>query len=465
MNLKKLLTLALCLCLTLSVAACGTPGETGGTNLGSTDDPGTSPSESLPELTPIPDYVHEFTRAVAGVDADTVMFTVDGTDVTAEFFFYWLAYDCYNLDMQSQMYLGVPLDFDQTAPDGGTVSSYMKEDGRKMATIWLMLEKSALEEGLGATPEQQAQAAEQKLSFIQSHGGQEAFETLLRQNGLSEELFDRVDLMHGALWQNMLAAIPALTEAEEEQYIQDNDLLRCKHILIRTVVQNDDGSVSFHRANSGTPTNEDGTPYTGTAEEYNAAALEKVNGLLAQLAEAEDPLALFDRLMQENSEDPGLASNPDGYDFTAGEMIAEFEQGTRDLEYGQYTAQPVQTTDGYHIILRLRPDVAERYREERMNSQMEQWASLEYTTTPAYDALDVKDFYEKYTAHINAYMADPAQESEPPSAAPGESESVSPSGSETPSESPSESAAPGETPSEAPSESPSEEPGPASGET
>lgn len=457
MNLKKLLTLALCLCLTLSMAACGTPGETGGTNLGSTEDPGASssasPSESLPELTPIPDYVHEFTRSVAGVDADTVMFTVDGTDVTAEFFFYWLAYDCYNLDMQSQMYLGVPLDFDQTAPDGGTISSYMKEDGRKMATIWLMLEKSALEEGLGATPEQQAQAAEQKLSFIQSHGGQEAFETLLRQNGLSEELFDRVDLMHGALWQNMLSAIPALTEAEEEQYIQDNDLLRCKHILIRTVVQNDDGSVSFNRANSGTPTNADGTPYTGTAEEYNAAALEKVNGLLTQLAGAEDPLALFDQLMQENSEDPGLASYPDGYDFTAGEMIAEFEQGTRDLEYDQYTAQPVQTSDGYHIILRLRPDVAEQYREERMNSQMEQWASLAYTTTPAYDALDVKDFYEKYTAHVNSYMEDPAQES----------------GTAAPSASPSESAAPSETPSEspseAPSESPSEEPGASSDET
>lgn len=446
MNLKKLFSLALCLCLALSVSACAVPSGSGGASLGNSESPGAAPSESpseSPAEPAIPDYVHEFARTLAGVDADTVMFTVDGTDVTAEFFFYWLAYDCYNLDMQSQVYLGTPLDFDQTAPDGTTLSAYLKEDGRKMAAMWLLLEKNALAQGAGATPEQQAQAAQEKASFIQTYGGQEGFETLLRQNGLSEAMFDRVSLMHNALQQNMLSAIPAPTEEEMDQYILDNDLLRCKHILIRTVVQKDDGTVGFNR--TGAPTNEDGSAYTGTVEEYNAAALEKVNGLLAQLAESDDPAALFDQLMQEYSEDPGLAAYPDGYDFTAGEMIAEFEQGTRELEYNEYTAQPVQTSDGYHIILRLRPDVAQKCREEKLYSQMEEWANLDFTATPAYDALDVRDFYEKYSAYIKTFMneTDPAQESESPapsnSPSPAPSESPSPAPSETPAESPSES--------------------------
>lgn len=447
MNLKKLFSLALCLCLALSVSACAGPGGTSGDSLGSSESPGAvtgeSPSQTPSESPAIPDYVHEFARTLAGVDADTVMFSVDGSDVTAEFFFYWLAYDCYNLDMQSQMILGTPLDFDQTAPDGTTLSAYLKEDGRKLATMWLLLEKNALAQGAGATPEQQAQAAQEKASFIQTYGGQEGFETLLKQNGLSEAMFDRISLMHNALQQNMLSAIPAPSEEEMDQYILDNDLLRCKHILIRTVVQKDDGSVGFSR--TGAPTNEDGSVYSGTVEDYNAAALEKVNGLLAQLAEADDPVALFDQLMGEYSEDPGLAAYPDGYDFTAGDMIAEFEQGTRDLEYNEYTAQPVQTSDGYHIILRLRPDVAQKCREEKLYAQMEEWANLDFSATPAYEALDVRDFYEKYSAYIKTFMDDSDSAQQSPSPAPSNSPSAAPSESPSP--------APSETPADNPSES------------
>lgn len=418
MKLKKLLTLALSLCLALSVASCSQPGGADDKTLdpsdrnspGSSDSPGVSNSPSNSETPgqsgPAPDYVNEFTQQLAGIDADTVMFTVDGIDVTAEYYLYWLSYDCYRMDMYSQMYLGLPLDFDETATDGLTFAEYMKDDGRKMAISYLLLEKTAAEKGLGASEEQLAQAAEEKASFI-AEEGEDGFDKLLRQQGLSEEMFDRLNILSSCLTANILDDIPAPTEEEMEQFISENDLLRAKHILIRTVQEKDDGTVEYARG--GSPTNEDGSTYTGTAEEFNAAARAKVDELLAQLAEAEDTEALFDQLMQENSEDPGLATYPNGYDFTANEMHEGFEQGVRDLEYGEYGKEPVETSDGYHIIMRLRPDVEDTCRQAKLGEMMAEWGETEYTATPAYENLDVKDFYEKYIAYMETFMDDPQE--------------------------------------------------------
>lgn len=403
MNLKKYLALALCLILTLSLAACGnTPAASGSGNPGDSESPGGSenPGES-PEPSPLPAYVNEFTQALAGIDGDTVMFTVDGIDATAEFFFYWLSYDCYMADMYFQMYLGQYMDLGQETGGGNTLASDLKEDARELATFYLMLEKEAEARGAGPTEEQKAQIAEQKASRIEAEG-QESYDQFLRQQGLSEEMFDRLSLMRSCLLENMLATIPAPTEEEAEAYRTENNIYGAKHILIRTVVQNGDGSVSYYRG--GTPTGEDGSPYSGTAEEFNAAALEKVNDILAQINEADDHEAAFDELMKLHSEDPGLAAYPDGYTFGPGEMHAEFEAGTTSLGYGEYSAEPVETADGYHIILRTCPDVTDTYRSEQLGLLQQGWSELEFTATPAYDALDVKDFYEKYTAHMESFM-------------------------------------------------------------
>jgi parvulin-like peptidyl-prolyl isomerase len=56
--------------------------------------------------------------------------------------------------------------------------------------------------------------------------------------------------------------------------------------------------------------------------------------------------------MTANTEDPGVASYPDGYLFQSGEMVAEFEDATAALEIGQVSGI-VETTYGYHIIYRI----------------------------------------------------------------------------------------------------------------
>ena len=76
--------------------------------------------------------------------------------------------------------------------------------------------------------------------------------------------------------------------------------------------------------------------------------LQKINEVYQKLQNGED----FDKLVKEYNEDPGVTANPDGYVFKEGVMVDEFYKGTLALELNNYS-EPVMTTYGFHIILRL----------------------------------------------------------------------------------------------------------------
>ncbi len=59
----------------------------------------------------------------------------------------------------------------------------------------------------------------------------------------------------------------------------------------------------------------------------------------------------FDSLIAKHSEDPGSASYPDGYVFTKGEMVSEFETAAFELDENEITG-PVKSQYGFHIIMR-----------------------------------------------------------------------------------------------------------------
>ena len=114
--------------------------------------------------------------------------------------------------------------------------------------------------------------------------------------------------------------------------------MRCKHILLMTIDPETNEALS---------------------DEEKAEKKAQADELYDQLAAVQDDPealeALFDELMQEHSEDSGLAANPDGYTFGSGVMVPVFEDTTADLaEYG--LSEPVESDYGYHIILRLPVD-------------------------------------------------------------------------------------------------------------
>jgi foldase protein PrsA len=71
----------------------------------------------------------------------------------------------------------------------------------------------------------------------------------------------------------------------------------------------------------------------------------KAKDILNKIKAGED----FDKLMNQNSEDPGLKTNPTGYTFGKGQMVKEFEDTAFSLKVGE-VSDLVKTSYGYHII-------------------------------------------------------------------------------------------------------------------
>lgn len=75
---------------------------------------------------------------------------------------------------------------------------------------------------------------------------------------------------------------------------------------------------------------------------------------LAAITDQSELMKRFAELKEEYCEDTGKTTYPDGYTFTEGKMVPEFENAVKALEAYE-VSEPVQSDYGYHIILRL-PD-------------------------------------------------------------------------------------------------------------
>lgn len=359
---------------------------------------------------PTEEQAQAYTQQVAGLDADTVLFTVNGQDVTAEFYLYWLANDCQYWDTMSYYYNGAGLDFAADAMEGMTNAEYLKNDAQSIAASYILLYQEAQAKDAGLTEEQQAEWDQAKADYI-TQNGQDAYDLLLRQSGVSETVFEQIGTSN-YLYQNLIDALPA---EEAAQYAEDNNLFKAKHILLCTAQENEDGTVTLSTGAS--ITNPDGTAYTGTAEEYNAQVKAQAEDLLAQIEASDDPVATFDELMNQYSEDTGLSSYPDGYTFTPEDsFVDEFKDAVYALDYNEYSGL-VESDYGYHIILRT--DLS----SECMADQVNQWIeNMEVVTTEAYDALDAGTFYTNYLTYQESLLAEADASAAPTdSAAPADS--------------------------------------------
>lgn len=350
---------------------------------------------------------------------DTVMLTVNGSDVTAEDLFFWMAQ---NADYVAGYYtqMGMEMDWSSAMGQDATMDEYVKEQSKETAVLYNIVAAQAAENGYTMTDEDKADYEADLASAKEQLGGDKEYETWLKTMLITDEGMERLSSV-GVLYTHMMEGMfqdggeQAATAEDLAQYAQDNDLLWAKHILLMT---------------KDAETGED------LSAEDAAAKKAQAEELLAQLQGITDPEELsaeFDKLMNEHSEDTGLAANPDGYVFTAGQMVEEFENATRDLEFGQVSGI-VETSYGYHIILRLDPaesqEIQEGWANEQMDAQVQAWVDeAEVTTTEAFDNLSTEDFY----AALEDYRTtlEPAEEETEDAAAPAEE---TPAGDETPAE-------------------------------
>ena len=398
----RLLALLLAAGLTLSLCACGDPAADSST------DPSASPSADA-SAAPSDEIQVDLTQALlpfaAGMEADDTALTVNGQAVPADLFLYWLALNCASFE-QYAMYYGM------------TVADYadqLLQDSVTMTAYYVLLEQRALEEGCPLTDEQLAQIQEDLTA-----NGQETYDNQKTLFGLTDETMEFIFSVT-QYYDNLLNALTAAPTQDE----LNNYVYQAKHILLLTVDM------------EGTPTlQEDGTyAYPSLDEATIAEKRALADDLLAQLRASDDPAALFDELMNEYSEDTGLESNPDGYTATQGQMVPEFEETALALDFGEIS-DVVESSYGYHIILRGEVEdldsYSDQYRQEQLEPQIDQWLEeSQVTPAEAVENLDVADFYAKYTAW-QAAMAEQLQvesgadasASPDPSASPAQSDSA-----------------------------------------
>ncbi|MGN1004252.1 MAG: peptidylprolyl isomerase [Oscillospiraceae bacterium] len=375
----RLLSLLLAGMMALSLAAC-----TGSDTEDTTPPPSESPSDSgslLPaDFTP-DTSVEDLCLATAGIPGDFALLTVNGVPVTAYTYLYWLTSNASYLET----YYGMTMDSDATLAD------YLKEVSLNAAVQYNLIAAKAQELGYDLTQEQRDELDGNMALTMMMMGGEETFQDELRKAGFDYDTFYAINAAsyyYAQLRDGLYGDRP--TAEEMDTYIEENDILYAKHILLMTV----------------DPTTREPLDEATIAEKKATA-----EDLLAQLQASSDMLTDFDALMNEYSEDSGLVSYPDGYTFTAGDMVSEFENATRELEFGQISGL-VESTYGYHIILRLDPDTEDaraEYRSNLLYDQLDAWTDeADIVLSDEYEALDVPLFYEKYVSYQAAFAAEAA---------------------------------------------------------
>lgn len=345
-----------------------------------------SPTPAAGESVPMvetPDMVQQ----LLGFPRDTTLLTVDGRPVAAEDFLYCLTYATESLGYS--LYGGMA-DMDWTAEVEDTpIKTYLIDSAVESAQFYAVVESKAAEYGITISEEEQAQLDSELASVVEQLGGTEAYAARLQALAISDEGFRRLNRV-SPLYNDMQEMLfgengeHAPTDEELCEFAESQaDALMAKHILIRTV---DD---------SGEP----------LPEEEQAAARATAEDLLAQIRAADDPIATFDQLMNEYSEDgrdaDGNLAYPDGYLFTAGQMAEEFETATRALEYNEIS-DLVESEVGYHIILRLPPvndEVRSAWTIVQMNDQVNQWMEeSQLETTEEFSTVDPETYYNALSA-------------------------------------------------------------------
>ena len=335
-------------------------------------------SPEKPQFTP--GQIEEgLTYEATGIPSDEIVMRVGDNGAPAELLTYQIGYSCSYLDYMLQMYTGAGLDLSGTLPSGENTRDYVMSESLELLKQQLVLENMAERYGVTLSEEDEAQLAATRAQYVEQLG-EEGYLTEIYKLGLSEAGYDRVNranLLYAALYNAYRTPGTGLYADEDvlHAYAAGVGYITADHILIPTI------DLATREALS-----------DETIAEHRALA----EDLLAQLRASEDPIALFKELADRYSEDTGRAANPDGYTFTTGAMVEEFDSAARALGENEIS-DVVESAYGYHIILRKPLDVQtaiDAVREEYFDVLfLAEVEGAELERSPALDSFDVSAVY------------------------------------------------------------------------
>ena len=289
------------------------------------------------ELTDSKSRERVYESAYGTFKPDEPMLRAGGRDVDWQEFYYWLL-------VSTEFYIdnyGEIEDWD--ASDGKrTVREYILGEAVDIIRLHAAVENKAAELGVTVSASDREYLEKTKQQIIDGYGGREAFEAELARSFMTEELYDRSNLI-AVLYYNTFTRLygengERASDEDCAEFAKSIELLRVKHILFPKL----DG---------------EGNPLTDAeVSSALAQAEELLSGLLALPAEERE--REFDEKMRGLSKDPDLEYYPDGYVFIhgSGELIEELDDAAARIEPGELFPQVIESEAGFHLLMRLAPD-------------------------------------------------------------------------------------------------------------
>ncbi len=273
----------------------------------------------------------------AGLDETETLLVIDGRDIPAWQYLYWLALDCRQMEESCEA-AGEPVDWASSLSDGGTLADLVKADALADTALYATVETWAAAYGCALTDAERSALPERDYSYLTMEQGRRLTEIGVQYAKLY------------ALYETPGSAL-APTESELALFEWQTAPLTVERLLI---------------------------PF-GTDRE---AARQRAAELFSRLNAAADPSAAFDALLAETGGGP-LAEE---------ERTPSLQDAAAALEPGQFSGI-IETENGFVILRRLSADRA-ALREAHFDSLLRNAAdAAEIQVSAAYEALSPAAFW------------------------------------------------------------------------
>ena len=276
---------------------------------------------------------------------DEIVLSLDGETVSWEEYCQWLFSTGRQIEdyfRQMASFYGLAADWEGSVGDGSgmTYAQYAGHETNENLSNILAYRRFAAGEQISLSEDQQAQLTDEALAkaLLGENATVEQLTAELEKEGFGIETFRRIretNLQLDAFFDETYGENGGkVTDEEAVAYLEEKGYVSAGHILLMTI-----------------------DPNTGDKLEEAAVAEKKLKAgeiadELRAIADPEQREQRFLELKAELCEDGGKIAYPNGYTYTAGTMVKEFESAVNALEPFE-VSDPVESAYGYHVIMRL----------------------------------------------------------------------------------------------------------------
>lgn len=258
-----------------------------------------------------------------------IIATIDGKECSLERFnlYFYDAQDVYLRDLGYAEASDIPEDFWEQKVDGKKTNlDIVKENALADLTDDIVAYNKAIENKTELPNEMKSYITNQISQLKQDKVSLAQFEYMGITVDEFEDYFTESAYIQQYI-QNLVDEGKLVTDEAAVSKVYETEFVKAKHILIAT---------------ADPQTNQ---PYS---DKKVKEAEDKAKQILGKIKSG----ANFDEIMNAESEDPGLATAPEGYVFTKGEMVLPFEKAAFALKVNE-VSDLVYTDYGIHIIKRV----------------------------------------------------------------------------------------------------------------